>query len=69
MKTFTYKGQIRTTAGGQMLIPGKTVQLPENDSRVKSLIAQKLLMPFSSGEATAEAPKKTKSKSKSKNKE
>ncbi|MBW7848702.1 MAG: hypothetical protein H3C41_11545 [Bacteroidales bacterium] len=67
MKTFTYKGQIRTTAGGQMLIPGKTVQLPENDSRVKSLIAQKLLVPSSSGEGKkTEEPKKTKSKTETK---
>ena len=43
MKKYMYKGFIKTTLCGDILVPGCIVELSEKDSRVKSLLAQGLL--------------------------
>ena len=44
MKTYQYKGEVRSAAGGRMLVPGEKCELPETDSHVQSLVAQGLLV-------------------------
>jgi hypothetical protein len=43
MKKYMYKGLIKTTLCGYIIVPGCTVELSEKDSRVKSLLDQGLL--------------------------
>lgn len=40
MKTYIYKGRIRTTAGDKILTSGCEVQLSETNKRVQSLVSQ-----------------------------
>lgn len=44
MKTFKYKGKVRTAANNQLLFPGCEYSLPETDPHVASLAAQGLLV-------------------------
>ncbi len=43
MKKYIYKGLVKTTICGNILVPGCTVELPEKDGRVNSLLNQGLL--------------------------
>lgn len=43
MKKYMYKGLVKTTLCGDIVVPGSVVELSEKDSRVKSLLAQGLL--------------------------
>lgn len=57
MKTFTYKGIDRSAAGDVALIEGESYLLNENDAHVKSLVAQKLLVPVEAEKG--QGPKET----------
>ena len=57
MKTYQYSGKFRTAAGRKLLFPGTTIQLPENDEHVKSLVAQGLLTEVNRKAAKAPEPK------------
>ncbi|RLJ34216.1 hypothetical protein CLU97_3711 [Chryseobacterium sp. 7] len=43
MKKYIYKGLVKTTLGGYIVVPGSVIELSEKDERVKSLLAQGLL--------------------------
>lgn len=65
---YKYTGAVRSMAAGRLLFSGAEYELPATDPHVKSLVAQKLLLPAEAAAKPlteeAQEPKTTKSKTK-----